>query len=392
MNEPTVGFAGMPVRSGCEMPPPERVPARRALAINGEISARSRARNAPSSERPSEAPFAPPNAPVIGGTIDESGASTAEVLVALKVTGTVDEAVSELSNGTSAYSAADVPELKHSVARSDVVSVWISPSASCSVPEHVCTVIVVVSALPSLVAVTSLVPTATAVTSPVFDTVATAGVRLSHAIVRPVSVCPAESVVTALSCTVPATTSVDVGGETTTALTGGAATVIVAEPLLPSLLAKMVADPSVTPVTSPDDDTVAMFVAEELHCSARPVNTFPSASLITDVSCTVSAMFSEFVGGESCTDATATCVGPVESPPPPQERAKMHTSAAAGASEIRRARVGTKRMMPRRCEGVPRRATVPERAGYPVIETRSRGAGNIGGSSRACRAVGLSIA
>src|SRR5437870_4164245 len=64
------------------------------------------------------------------------------------------------------------------------------------------TLIVAVPFLPSLVAMIVAVPAATPATRPLPLTVATAALLDVHVTLRPVSVFPAESVVTAVSCTV----------------------------------------------------------------------------------------------------------------------------------------------------------------------------------------------
>src|SRR2546421_587137 len=68
---------------------------------------------------------------------------------------------------------------------------------------------------------------------------------------------------------------------------GGTATVIVALPLRPSLVAVIVAEPVVTPVTSPTALTVATAPALPLHVTVRPLSTLPLASFSTALSCSV---------------------------------------------------------------------------------------------------------
>jgi len=74
--------------------------------------------------------------------------------------------------------------------------------------------------LPSLVAVIVTVPVATPVTRPLAAIVATALLLIVHVTVRPVSVFPAESRVTAASCTVAPTATLVDAGLTVTAATG----------------------------------------------------------------------------------------------------------------------------------------------------------------------------
>jgi hypothetical protein len=82
-----------------------------------------------------------------------------------------------------------------------------------------------VPVFPSLVAVIVAVPGDTAVTRPFASTVA-AGLSEDHVTVRPVSVTPFASVVTAVSCLVFATTTVADDGLTVTVATGVAITEI----------------------------------------------------------------------------------------------------------------------------------------------------------------------
>lgn len=64
-------------------------------------------------------------------------------------------------------------------------------------------------------------------------------------------------------------------------------TVRLEEPVLPSLVAVIVAEPAATAVTSPDADTVPIAVLLELHVTTRPVRTLLLASRVTAESCTV---------------------------------------------------------------------------------------------------------
>src|SRR5688572_28528243 len=57
-----------------------------------------------------------------------------------------------------------------------------------------------------------------------------------------------------------------------------AATVSVAEPTIPSLVARIWAVPVATPTTNPDPDTVAIEGAALLYVIARPPSTLPWAS------------------------------------------------------------------------------------------------------------------
>ena len=77
------------------------------------------------------------------------------------------------------------------------------------------------------------------------------------------------------------------GGVTSTDATGTLVTVIDAVPLFPSLVAVIVAEPGVTPETSPELVTVATDVLLLDQVTARPESAAPFASLGVAVSCTV---------------------------------------------------------------------------------------------------------
>jgi hypothetical protein len=69
-----------------------------------------------------------------------------------------------------------------------------------------------------------------------------------------------------------------VAGEIATEATGMVVTVRAAVPLLPSLVAVMVAEPGTTPVTWPLGFTVATLVLLLVHDTVRPVNVLPAES------------------------------------------------------------------------------------------------------------------
>lgn len=69
-----------------------------------------------------------------------------------------------------------------------------------------------------------------------------------------------------------------------------------------------------TPVTSPDDETVAMAVLVELHVTVRFARVPPRASRVVAVSWTVRPTVTEDDGGDTSTDATGAG-GEVPSPP-----------------------------------------------------------------------------
>src|SRR5438552_1975726 len=168
------------------------------------------------------------------------------------------------------------------------------------------TVTAAVPLCPSLVAVIVAAPAATPVTSPVEDTVATAGVPDAQVTDRPESTLPAASFRVVVSCTVAPTSTTAVAGLTVTDATGTIATVTLAVPLFPSLVAVIVADPAATPVTSPAADTVAIAVFELVQLITRPLSTLPAASLVTALSCVVAPTTTVAVAGFTTTEATGT--------------------------------------------------------------------------------------
>src|SRR6266576_2798309 len=170
----------------------------------------------------------------------------------------------------------------------------------------VVTLIVAVPLFPSLVAVIVADPAETAVTRPLAETVATAGALLDHVTTRPVSVLPAASLVAALSCAVVPTRSVLVAGATVTVATGTAVTVIALVPLLPSLVAVIVADPAETAVTRPLAETVATAGALLDHVTTRPVSVLPAESFVTALNCSVAPLVRLPVAGVTATVATGT--------------------------------------------------------------------------------------
>jgi hypothetical protein len=138
-----------------------------------------------------------------------------------------------------------------------------------------------VPTFPSLVAVIVVVPAPIAVTRPFPSTAAAAVLLELHVTVRPVSMLPFASLVSAVSCCVGVipTTRLTVAGVTVTVATGAAVTVRGALPVFPSLIATMFVEPALTAVTSPaGDETVATAVLSELHATERPVSTRPLES------------------------------------------------------------------------------------------------------------------
>src|SRR5947199_412260 len=159
------------------------------------------------------------------------------------------------------------------------------------------------------------VPAVTPLTIPLPVTVATAVLFDAQATVRPVSVLPFASLGVAASWTVwPACTDA-VAGLTVTDATSTVLTVIVAVPPCPSLVAVIVAEPAVTPVTSPLPLTVATAVLLLAQLTARPDNGLPFASLGVAASCTVWPTCTDADAGLTATDATGTLVTKIAAVP-----------------------------------------------------------------------------
>src|SRR5712691_2766440 len=79
-------------------------------------------------------------------------------------------------------------------------------------------------------------------------------------------------------------------------------------PLLPSLVAVIVADPAAWPATSPPLFTVAIDVLLLTHVTTRPVSVLPAASLVTAESCCVAPTAMVADVGVTVTEATGTTV------------------------------------------------------------------------------------
>ncbi len=96
-------------------------------------------------------------------------------------------------------------------------------------------------------------------------------------------------------------------GCTTTDPTATFEIVTAAVPLLPSLVAVIVVAPAATPVTSPDEDTVATPAFELDQVTARPFSTLPEASFSVAASCVVCPTDIDSGAGATVTVATAAC-------------------------------------------------------------------------------------
>jgi len=152
------------------------------------------------------------------------------------------------------------------------------------------TVSVALPVLPSLMAMICTEPAATAVTTPEEDTVATAEFRELQETLRPVRMLPLESRVVAVACVV-CPTVIDVEArETVTSATGTGTTATEEAPVIPSLVAVIVALPSATAVTKPLADTLAIDGALDDQVTVRPLRTLLLASLVSAASWSVEPM------------------------------------------------------------------------------------------------------
>src|SRR2546422_9677193 len=86
-----------------------------------------------------------------------------------------------------------------------------------------------------------------------------------------------------------------------------ATTVMAAVPDWPSLVAVMVAAPTVAPLTRPLGLTVATDVLPLAHVTVRPVSGLPPASFGVAVSCTVDPTCAVAEEGATVTETTGTC-------------------------------------------------------------------------------------
>src|SRR5919197_5984390 len=181
-----------------------------------------------------------------------------------------------------------------------------APASTTALPEGALTVTAAVPLWPSLVAVIVAVPAPCPVTSPLPLTVATAALSLDQTIARPASGAPLASRGVAVRPIVWPTTIAADDGVTVTDATGVLATVTVAVPLFPSLVAVIVAVPTATPVTRPVAETEAIPGALLAQAIARPVSGAPLASRGVAVSCAEPFTWRFSVAGLTVTDATGT--------------------------------------------------------------------------------------
>jgi hypothetical protein len=142
------------------------------------------------------------------------------------------------------------------------VNTWVPPTTIPVVGAETLTVatgstVTVIEDAPVFVSLVAVIvtgpPALTAVTKPFASTVATAVFADVQVMVRPFSTRPSASFVTAVSCCVGVTPTMRlvVAGVTVTVATGTGVTVIVALPVLVSLVATILAVPTAIPVTRP---------------------------------------------------------------------------------------------------------------------------------------------
>jgi hypothetical protein len=123
-----------------------------------------------------------------------------------------------------------------------------------------------------------------------------------------VSTFPLASFNTAVACVVCPVVKLLEPNDTVTDATGTAVTVRLDWPVIPSLVATMLALPTLTAVTSPELLTVATAVFELVHVIVRPVSTFPLASFNTAVACVVCPTTRLLEPNETVTVATGASI------------------------------------------------------------------------------------
>jgi hypothetical protein len=167
----------------------------------------------------------------------------------------------------------------------------------------------------SLLAVMFAVPTAIAVTSPELFTEATEGASEDHVTTRPASMLLLASFSVDVIVTCPPICNVAPVGLTVTVATGIGSTVMLAVPLLPSLVAVIVAVPVSTAVTSPVTSTLATSALLVDHCTVRPVNRLPLPSLVVAARDCVWPLTIDADDGATITVATGTGVTTTDAVP-----------------------------------------------------------------------------
>src|SRR3989442_5141426 len=85
---------------------------------------------------------------------------------------------------------------------------------------------------------------------------------------------------------------------------------MVAVPFLPSLVAVIVVEPAIMPVTRPLEPAVATLVLPLAHVTTRPVRVLPAESFVTAVSCRVALTAIVAEAGRSVAVATGPPITP----------------------------------------------------------------------------------
>src|SRR3954469_11194891 len=119
---------------------------------------------------------------------------------------------------------------------------------------------------------------------------------------------PFASTAVAVSCTVEPSLTLAVGGRTVTVAAGPGVTVMVDVPLLPSLVAVIVALPTSRPVTTPVDETVATASLLDFQVTTRSVTVVPLMSFTVGTRATVDPLAMLTAKGDSETLPTAAGV------------------------------------------------------------------------------------
>jgi hypothetical protein len=119
-------------------------------------------------------------------------------------------------------------------------------------------------------------------------------------------------------------------GLTVTEATGTAITLICVVPLFPSLVAVIViGPPTVTAVTSPLEETLAMSALLDVHATARPESADPLISRVATASCAVDPTVIVGAGEVTTTEATeGGGGGGPDTSPPLQDRLPIRDAAS----------------------------------------------------------------
>src|SRR5437879_5154327 len=157
---------------------------------------------------------------------------------------------------------------------------------------------------PSLVAVIVTEPAACAVTTPDADTVARLASLVDQVITRPARAFPPASFGVATNGTFCPTRRVAAAGVTDTDATGAFTVVTLAVPLIPSLVAVMVAAPGPMAVAAPETEIVTMPALLVVHSTARPVSVSPAASVVIAINCRDPPTVRETLEGLTLTAST----------------------------------------------------------------------------------------